>query len=149
MPTVAFICSANVCRSPMAHAIFVAEAKRRGLRVNVISAGIWDFEGTPTADEACLACERHQIPMQKFIATHIHNADLEGLTRVFVMEQKHVEALLAKTALPPDRISLLSKYDPQERGADIEDPMGQDAAAFDTCFRRIRDCIVNYLVVVS
>jgi protein-tyrosine-phosphatase len=129
----------------MAHAIMVAEATRRGLRINVLSAGVWDFEGTPAAQEALLTCKRNNTTLQKFIATPVHSADLSDVTRVFVMERDHISALLAETSLSSNRISLLSEYDPQQRGEDISDPIGQDSAAFEACYQRMRDCIVHYL----
>ena len=144
MRSVAFVCSANLCRSPMAHAIFAAEAKRRKLPVNVMSAGTLDFQGAMAVRDARLVCDRYQTPMPKFIATCITGADLSSATRVFVMERGHVEALVAR-GIAPERISLLGEFDPQNRGPEIEDPMGEDAVAFERCYNRLRDCITHYL----
>jgi len=44
MPSIALICTANRCRSVMAHAIFVAEARKRSLAVEVYSAGVFDSQ---------------------------------------------------------------------------------------------------------
>lgn len=145
LPKVGFICSANLCRSPMAHAIFAAEVDRRGLRIASFSAGIWDFEGEEAALAAMRACERHHTPMPKLLATHHSNVDLSDVTRVFVMQDRHVEALREETMLPPERISLLGDFDPQQRGAEIDDPIGKEEAAFEACYLRMRDCIHHYL----
>ena len=40
---------------------------------------------------------------------------------------------------------MLGEFDPQKRGADIEDPIGKDAVEFERCYDRLRDCIVHYL----
>ena len=145
MPLIVFVCSANICRSPMAQAIFAAEAKRRGLDVEVISAGVWDFDGELAAEAARATCDSRQTPMPKCIATHIGKVDLSNAIRVFVMEHSHVSTLLAETSVPADRITLLGKYDPQHHGPEIDDPIGRDQAAFDRCYDRMRDCIVHYL----
>jgi len=79
----AFICSANMCRSPMAHAILAAEAQRRGLPINVFSAGTWNFEGDMAAIDARLTCERHKTPMPKLLSTPLRKLDLSNATRVF------------------------------------------------------------------
>jgi protein-tyrosine phosphatase len=144
MHAIAFICSANLCRSPMAHAIFAAEAKRRNLPVDVLSAGTIDFGGALAVREARLLCDGYNTPMPKFISTCVTNVDLSGATRVFVMERNHVETLLTR-GISPDRISLLGEFDPQSRGAEIEDPIGQDPEAFERCYNRLRECIVHYL----
>ncbi len=146
MTTVAFICFANICRSPMAHAIFEAEARKRGLVVEVLSAGIEDgFQGTMAAREARLVCEKHGTPMSKLLADYAGQIDLASARRVFVMQSSHLEALVAQVEVPAERFSLLGEFDPLQRGAEIEDPIGQDMAAFDYCYGRLRDCITHYL----
>ena len=134
----------------MAHAIFDFESTRRGRRVNVLSAGVWSgFEGVLAAREARITCDRHGTPMPKFVSTHIASEDVSGATRVFVMEHSHVTALAADARILPERISLLGEFDPARRGAEIDDPIGQDTAAFERCYERLRDCIVHYLDTTS
>jgi protein-tyrosine-phosphatase len=129
----------------MAQAIFAAEAARRGLQVEVTSAGVWDFDGELAAEEARLTCDKRNTPMPKFVATHIQKVAFSKVVRVFVMEHSHVAALLAETSLAPERVTLLGQYDPQHRGAEIEDPIGKDRAAFERCYDRLKDCILHYL----
>src|SRR5436190_6022775 len=112
MRSVAFVCSANLCRSPMAHAIFAAEAKRRKLPVNVVSAGTVDFRGAMAVMEARLICDRYQTPMPKFISTCVTGVDLSNAMRVFVMEHNHTDSLIAR-GISPDRISLLGEFNPR------------------------------------
>jgi protein-tyrosine-phosphatase len=128
----------------MAHAIFAAEAKRRKLRVNVVSAGTLDFHGAMAVRDARLICDQRQTPMPKFISTCITSVDLSSATRVFVMERSHVDSVIAR-GIAPERISILGEFDPQNRGPEIEDPMGEDAVAFEQCYSRLRDCIIGYL----
>ena len=144
MYSIAFICSANACRSPMAHAIFAAEAAKRKLPVRVVSAGTWDFGGMPAVREAQLVCQRHHTPMTKLLSTHLTQVDLSQATRIFCMERAHLTTLV-EAGVPLDRIRLLGEFDPQQRGPEIDDPMGQNVEAFEQCYQRLRDCIVHYL----
>jgi len=132
----------------MAHAIFAAEAKRRNLPVNILSAGTIDFGGALAVREARLLCDNYNTPMPKFLSTCVTNLDLSGARRVFVMERNHVDTRLGH-GVSPARISLLGEFDPQNRGAEIEDPIGQDLEAFDRCYNRLRDCIAHYLDTTS
>ena len=46
----------------MAHAIFVAEARRRRLSYDVYSAGVFDFRGAPPIRETTNTCELNNTP---------------------------------------------------------------------------------------
>lgn len=145
MHSVAFICTANVCRSVMAHAILAAEVARRSLAIQVFSAGIYDFKGTPPADSAWITCLQHQTPVVKMESTFIRDLDLSGIDQFLVMEQHHVDVLAAEFGIDPSRIALLGSYDPKKRGLEIADPMNQGIVEFEHCYARIRDCIHKHL----
>jgi protein-tyrosine-phosphatase len=143
--TVAFVCSANLCRSLMAQAIFAAEIKRRELVVKVLSAGLYNFEGVLAAREAKLCCERHGTPLLNYVSTYFRDVDLSCATRIFVMTKEHVDLLVGAIPALSDRIALLGTFDPKQRGDELEDPIGKDSAAFDLCYERLRDSIHQYI----
>ncbi len=60
--SVALVCTANRCRSVMAHAIFVDEAKKRSLDVDVYSAGVVDFSDMPPLVETTRMCLQYNTP---------------------------------------------------------------------------------------
>ena len=145
MASVALICTANRCRSVMAHAIFVAEAKRRRLSYDVYSAGVFDFRGAPAIWETTNTCALNHTPAPEEIATWIGDLPLESINRFLVMEQLHADVLRYEHGVSQDRIRLLGEFDPRERGREIEDPFGQSDAVYQEQYDLIRDCIVNYL----
>jgi protein-tyrosine-phosphatase len=144
-PAVAFICTANMCRSVMAEAIFAAEAEARSLEVRVCSGGVRDFAGTPPADQAWLTCTRNHTPVCKRAASFVADLDLEGLVRVFVMTPTHREEFLALRPEVTAPVSLLAAYHPDEPGEVIKDPIGGSKAEFEAAYVRIRQAIVHYL----
>ena len=145
MTSVALICTANRCRSVMAHAIFVDEAKKRSLAVEVYSAGIIDFSDAPTLDETSRMCLRHNTPPPDKPPTWIRELPLESITRFLVMEQDHANALVYVHGISPERVSLLGEFDPKQRGAEIADPFAEGEATYERSYLQIRDCIVEYL----
>jgi hypothetical protein len=60
------------------------------------------------------------------------------------MERRHIDSVMAR-GVAAERISLLGEFDPQSRGPEIDDPMGEDAVAFERCYNQLRDCIIRYL----
>ena len=145
MPSVAFICTANRCRSVIAHAIFQAEAKARNLDVDVYSAGIFDFRDAPPIDDTTRACLTHGTPAPDKSPTWVGDLPLDSIKRFFVMEQVHADALIHQFGIGTDRISLLGEYDPDKGGREIADPYSQGDRVFKKSYERIRACIWNYL----
>ena len=129
----------------MAHAIFIAEAARRQLSVETYSAGVYDFRDLPPVSETTATCLQHNTPPAKEESTWVRDLPLGSIDRFLVMEQHHAEALVWEFGVSPERISLLGEFDPQNRGREIADPIGKSSQAYEECYRRIQECLVNYL----
>ena len=145
MTSVALICTANRCRSVMAHAIFVDEVRKRSLEVEVYSAGVFDFSDEPPLVETSNTCLQHNTPAPEKAPTWVRELPLDSINRFLVMEQYHADVLAREFNVPVKRISLLGSFDPEQRGAEIADPFGQGSLVYQRSYRLIRDCIVGYL----
>ena len=129
----------------MAHAIFVAEARKRSLAVEIYSAGVFDFSDEPPLVETSMICLQHNTPPPKETPTWVRELPLESINRFLVMEQDHADLLTSEFGISPDRISLLGTFDPQRRGAEIADPFGGSDFVYERSYKLIRDCIIGYL----
>jgi protein-tyrosine-phosphatase len=129
----------------MAHAIFLAEVKKRSLAVDVYSAGILDFSDEPPLQETSMTCLEHNTPPPKESPTWVRQLPLKSINRFLVMEQHHADMLISNYGISPDRISLLGVFDPQQRGAEIADPFSHGSLVYDRSYKLIRDCIIGYL----
>jgi protein-tyrosine phosphatase len=146
MFSIALICTANRCRSIMAHAILVDEARKRSLALEIFSAGTLDFSDQPPLIETSTTCLHYHTPVPKQTPTWAAQLPLGKIDRFLVMEQRHADALRDQFGVSPDRISLLGTFDPQRRGAEIEDPFfSYSEEVYRSSYRQIRDCIVEYL----
>lgn len=145
MISVALICTANRCRSVMAHAILVAEAEKRRLPLEVYSAGVFDFRGEPAIDDTTNTCEMHDTPAPGEVATWVRDLPIDSIKRFLVMEKMHAEVLIADYGIEPERITLLGEFDPKRRGLEIADPYSRGRAVYEQSYNQIRDCVVSYL----
>jgi protein-tyrosine-phosphatase len=129
----------------MAHAIFIAEAKKRSLAVEVYSAGVFDFSDAPPLAETSTTCWQHDTPPPKAAPTWVRHLPLDSIDRFLVMEQDHADVLTSEYGISPNRISLLGTFDPQRRGAEIADPFSHGSLVYERSYQLIRDCIIGYL----
>lgn len=129
----------------MAHAICLAEAVRRSLQIEIYSAGLMNLSGTPPAEAAVSSCLQYQTPIPKERSMFIGDLPLNLISHFLVMEHRHAAALVDDYGISPKRITLLGKFDPQRRDAEISDPSDQGIAAIERCCSRIRECVFSYL----
>lgn len=93
---VLFVCTANICRSPTAAAVFGAKAQRAGLveRLLVDSAGTHDFYlGSAPDPRAQLAASKRGYDMSASRARQVTRADLEKFDYILAMDIKNMTAL--------------------------------------------------------
>jgi len=132
MAALLLVCTANICRSPMAEAIF--KAKLGDVFKTIASAGVHaDPRGGPVDARAAAALARHNYSLDR--KWRSHRVDPEQLGRfdlVLAMEAEHVDAL-RKQAAPEQhaRILLLTDFVPELAGQDIPDPYFGPVAGFD------------------
>jgi protein-tyrosine phosphatase len=123
---VCFVCTGNICRSPMAALVFEEHLRRAGLdhRVRVTSAGIGSWHVGDRADSRALrTLSRAGYPTQHTAAQvgdpHL-NADL-----LLAMDSGHEGALrdlLAHQGLDTE-VRMLRSFDPHANGdLDVPDP---------------------------
>lgn len=140
-----FVCTANVCRSVIAHAVLEALAERAGRDVEVFSAGIMDFTGTFPAEAAWITCLQRGTPIVDVVSTYAGDLDLESMDWILGMEQRHL-AWLAKRALPAAvSVALLGRFDPERPGAEVADPINKGLPAFESCYTQIDRCVRGFL----
>ena len=146
MVSVALICTANRCRSIMAHAILIDEARKRSLSIDIYSAGILDFSDDPPLDETSRTCLYFNTPSPKSTPTFVGQLPITSIDRFLVMEQRHADALESEFGVSPDRITLLGELDPRQRGAEISDPyFSFSEEIYRRSYCLIRECIIEYL----
>ena len=132
MAALLLVCTANICRSPMAEAIF--KAKLGAVFQTIASAGVYaDPRGGPVDARASAALGRHNYSLER--KWRSHRVDPEQLGKydlVLAMEAEHVEALRKKApAELQARILMLTDFLPDMAGQDIPDPYFGPAAGFD------------------
>lgn len=131
---IAFICTGNTCRSPMAQFILIKKLKDAGVEgVLVRSFGLRAKAG-PLSDNAVAALKRLNVPFTKNFRSKLPPKNLADYDAVICMERYHK---LAITPLYPNAFTLgeLCGF------GEVDDPYGcgleayiKTAKLFDDCF---------------
>jgi protein-tyrosine phosphatase len=121
---ITFICSGNICRSPMAEKMFAHQIKERGLAdaVRVSSAGTGGWHaGDPADQRASHVLREHGYPTGH-CAAQIDDEHLAA-DLVVALGRNHVR-MLRELGVPPTKIRMLRSFDPRSapHALDVEDP---------------------------
>jgi protein-tyrosine phosphatase len=133
---VVFVCSGNICRSPMADVVFrwFADASGLGDRVSSSSAGTGDWHVGERADHRTLdALVRHGYDGSRHRARQFTAADFEQNDLVVALDHSHERVLRgwARSESDSDKIALLMSFDPHAKTLDVPDPYYADPRMFD------------------
>ena len=133
---VTFVCTGNICRSPMAEKMFAHQLAQRGLgdAVRVTSAGTANWHVGKGADERTNRVLRDNgYPVEHRVA-HV-GADHMAADLVVALGRNHV-VLLQELGIPAGRIKMLRSFDPRSGAAvpDVDDPYYGGHADFETAF---------------
>ena len=132
--SILFCCMGNICRSPMAAALFRQEALEAGIldRIAVDSAGTHAyFPNSPADPRAQRALETRSIDISDHRARRITHDDFERFDLILVMDRDNYDAL--QFVCPKEhlrKIGRLLEYVPASRVKDIPDPYHADESAF-------------------
>jgi protein-tyrosine phosphatase len=141
---VVFVCSGNICRSPIAEKVFAAELERAGLAegVRVTSAGTGGWHVGDAVDERAAAVLRAAGYPSDHRARQV-DADTMAADLIVALDDTHRRALSRAGA---GRVRLLRSFDPgaPER-AEVPDPYYGEDAGFDEVLAMIRAAVPGML----
>ncbi|MGE2722664.1 low molecular weight protein-tyrosine-phosphatase [Mycolicibacterium celeriflavum] len=133
---VTFVCSGNICRSPMAEKMFAHQISERGLghAVRVTSAGTGGWHaGEPADRRATHVLREHGYPTAHRAAQV--NEDHMSADLVIALGRNHVR-MLKDLGVPAERVRMLRSFDPRSgaHALDVEDPYYGDHSDFEDVF---------------
>jgi protein-tyrosine phosphatase len=136
--SVVFVCTGNICRSPIAEKVFATELERAGLadRVHVSSAGTGGWHVGEPADERAAALLRAEGYPDEHAARQV-DAEQLGAELLVALDNSHRRAL--QSMVPErDRVRLLRSFDPAAPdGAEVPDPYYGDDDGFAEVFAMV------------
>ncbi|ANZ42595.1 protein tyrosine phosphatase [Lentzea guizhouensis] len=144
---VAFVCTGNICRSPVAALVFREHVSREGLssHVEVSSAGTGGWHvGDPADPRALKSLADNGYPTDH-VAAQVGPEHLDADLLV-ALDSGHARAL--RRMVDPERVRLLRSFDPDADGTDVPDPYYGDREGFDEVLAMVEAAMPGLLAWV-
>lgn len=122
--TIMFVCTGNVCRSPMAAGLFYDKLLREKAAgsVRVRSAGTWALEGQPASAYALQVMAERDLDIGVHLGRNLTQVDVDEADLILVMTLRHKEAIAHDFERSDGKVYLLSAM--AGPPYDIQDPYG-------------------------
>ncbi|HEX2204085.1 MAG TPA: low molecular weight protein-tyrosine-phosphatase [Longimicrobium sp.] len=123
---VLFVCLGNICRSPLAEAVFRHEVKRRGVedRFEIDSAGTSGYHDGAAPDRRSTETARRRGITLEGQSRKLTAADLRAFDYVIAMDAENrdeIEALHGRSG-GTAKVHRLREWDPRPDSLDVPDP---------------------------
>jgi protein-tyrosine-phosphatase len=141
-PHVLFICTANICRSPMAQAILLDLLKKEHLDSpdwQVESAGTWALDGKPASKNSELVMSRRGLDVRGHRSRTVTAEMIADSDLVLTMEAVHKEALQQEFPWAAGRIFLLTEMAGETES--VDDPYGGPVKEYEKTARLLEEII--------
>jgi protein-tyrosine phosphatase len=138
-----FVCTANICRSPMAEGVLRAMMTRTNdLRtLEIASAGTHDYHvGRPAFPAAAQVAQARGYDISAHLARRVAPGDFDRYDMILAMDRFNVASLrnIAPTRVKRS-IELLLEYGEEFHGEDVPDPYGGELRDFERAMDMIED----------
>jgi len=146
MKTILFVCTGNVCRSPMAEGLFRQAVHGRN-DYQVLSAGLGALDGQPPSPFAIQALKELGIDISAFRSHMLGPELVQQADYIFGMTHSHIDTVVLLYPHAAEKTFLLREFDETldlfEK--DISDPIGGSYEVYLNCRDQIEQGIVSVL----
>ncbi len=137
---IVFVCSGNICRSPLAEAMVKPMLAERDIPAVVISAGTLGLQGRPAAANSIAAAAEIGIDLEGHRSQGVSLGLMRMADRIVVMAPRHEAELTRQDPALAAKIVRLWEYLDEELDH-IPDPVGQDLETFRVMRDRLKQAL--------
>jgi glycine hydroxymethyltransferase len=148
--SVLFVCTGNICRSPIAEGLFRRLLGNRK-DIEVASAGVHAVRGQPPSLYAVQVCEEEGVDISGLRSQPLTAALIDRATHIFAMTGAHLETIQMLFPHGPEKSFLLREFEEPDTTVwrDVPDPIGLGRDVYEVCARTIKNALPSVLAFVE
>ncbi|HNV92976.1 MAG: Sua5/YciO/YrdC/YwlC family protein [Candidatus Cloacimonetes bacterium] len=143
LPVVMFVCTANICRSPMAEYLFRKMARENNISLATDSCGLLPGGQMISVNALQLLLERGILDAQQHISQQITPQLVSSSWLILTMEERQRDLL--RTTYPNSESRIMTLNEIVGEKGDIEDPFGRNLESY----RKTCEIIENRLQLLT
>jgi len=150
MIRVLFVCLGNICRSPLAEAIFNSKIQALGMQnqFKIDSAGTSDFHIGELPDERTIKCaDKHQLPINHR-GRQVNRTDLRDFDYIIAMDDsnlRNLNNLKVRHGFPEKEIYLMRNFVSETMGQSVPDPYYGGEEGFEEIYQILEKSLESFL----
>lgn len=136
MIKIMFVCTGNICRSPMAHHYMQKRVKDLKIEDNFLisSCGVYASTGEKATQNAIFVMKEYNVDMENHRATNIADTNIEDYDYIITLTTRHKEQIRYFYPKLGDNIFTLREFvDDKEIYKNIDDPWGLNITVYKDC----------------
>lgn len=148
---VLFVCTGNICRSPMASALLLREWKGRpGLpELEVVSAGLAAADGERASAHARTVMREAGIDLDFHVSAYLSGEHVAGASLILVMSRQHRAQLLHRFPGAAAKTFLLKELAGMAGNPDVADPYGGSLEDYRRTYEELRAGIAKIAEILE
>jgi protein-tyrosine phosphatase len=151
MKKVLFVCLGNICRSPLAEAIFRHKVKAKGLTdiYYAESCGTANYHIGSQPDHRTIRNALKNGVAIDHACRQLCTDDFEKFDEIFVMDQSNYSNALRLAGIHQSKLKMMRTFDPHGKDEEVPDPYYGEEKDFQNVFEILDRSIEQYLLYAS
>ncbi len=150
MKNVLFVCTGNICRSPIAEGFFRRLSGNRK-DIEVASAGVHAVRGQPPSVYAVEVCAEEGTDISDLRSQPLTGPLVDRATHIFAMTGAHLETIQTLFPQSAEKTFLIREFEQPGTTVwrDVPDPIGLGREVYEGCARIIKNALPSVLAFVE